>query len=238
MIKYDDKLNRRISNITKTFNRKIANLRSKGVTNLPEPTTVANLKSEYYNRKDLETKLNEMQMFNQRGSEKLKRVGNRWFSQFEIDLFKNRVKTEKSMINKEIAVSYVSDKDEYSVQLVNRAITLSKPWQELITSKRVYSSIMQRRQNINTAMDSYLEALFTDLYTLDYPTSKIKEMEKKLKTLTPRQLQYMLENEPLAKVIFDYYHELTRDEEAKWDDVYEAINTFYEDLDRIISKYK
>lgn len=227
-----------MSKIVSTYNRKISNLRSKGVTHLPEPTSISSLKQEYYNRKDLETKLNEMQLFNQRGAEKLQRVGNRWFSQFEIDLFRNRVKTEKALLNKEIQVSYVSDKDEYSVQLVNRVKTLSKPWQELITSKRVYGSIMERRQNINQAMDSYLEALFTDLYTLDYPTARIKEMEKKLKKLTPRQLQYMLENEPLAKVIFDYYHELTRDEETSWDDVYEAINLFYEELDRIISKYK
>lgn len=237
MINYDQNLIKRMNQAVYSYNRKIANLHSKGYKNTPEQITIKDLKKQYYVRKDLEQKLSEMELFNKRGSEKAVKVGNRWFTQFNIDLFKRRLKTERALVNKEIEKAYEAGNIEDAKQLQNRIELYSKDWQKLMTSAKSYKQIMERRESINTTMDSYISSLFTDLYSIDYPEERIREMEKKLKTLTPRQLQYMLENESIAKSIFDYYHALTRGEEFD-DDPVDVINEFYNSLDYLIDKYK
>ena len=241
MINYDANLSKRMSNIVRSYNRKISNLNLKGNLRTPKRITIKDLKEQYYTRKDLIHKLNEMEKWTERGSENLTKVGNRWYTQFEIDLFRQRLKTERALLNKELEVSANVTKDEYSKQLLNKVERYSQDWQTLMSNRKTYEQIMFHRENINQTMDSYLTALFTDFYSFDYPQERIDKMTKELKKLTPRQLQLMLETEPLAKSVFDYYHALTREQKMSkkaMSNVRESFDAFYENIEYLVKKYK
>lgn len=244
MISYDDKLNRRLQKVTKAFNRKVNKLQSSGVSRIPKKVSIKQIKKDFYIRRDLESYLSDLERFTKRGSEDLVKVKNRYYTNYEVELFKLNLKRERMALVKEIEAAYTSTplneakKDVYSIQLIHRYEMLQEDWQDLISSKKTYEQIMGRKEAIRDTMDSYLEALFVDAYTIDFDKDKIDEMKKKLLTLSPRKLQHMLENEPLAQVIFDYYHELTRNEDSKYDNTYDAFMEFYNNLDYIIDQYK
>lgn len=246
MIVYDDKLNERIYKIVKAFNRKASNLQSKGRP-APKLASVAGIKKTFRNskRSELDAYLKDLERFNKRGSEKTQTIRNKIYSQYDIDLFKLNLQRERLALNKEIesAITYnpVSDSenDAYSKQLLNRAKRLNKSWQELIRNQRTYNSVMAKKKTINETKANYLDVLMADAEKLGYDPEKIKVMKAKLSKLSPRGLQYMLENEPLAKVVFDYYHFWTRDEEFAYEDTpYSVFDAFYENLDYIVSQYK
>lgn len=246
MINYDDKLNERIKRITKAFNRKASSLQSKGLK-APEKVSYYDIKSAFQNsnRYDLESYLSDLERFTKRGSEKTQTIRNKIYSNYEIELFKLNLKRERLAIHKEIesATTYEpvlpKENDAYSQQLLNKVKLLDKNWQELIRNERSYNMIMGKKSSIRQTKTNFLDTLFYDAETLGYDEDKINEMKRKLSKLSNRGLQYMLENETLAKAVFDYYHTLTRGEEFDYDMTpYDIFDSFYENLDYIISRYK
>ena len=246
MINYDDKLNERMKRIVKAFNRKASSLQSKG-RKAPEKVSYAGIKEAFKtsNRYDLESYLTDLERFTKRGSEKTQTIRNKVYTNYDIELFKLNLKRERLALNKEIesATTYEpvipKESDAYSTQLLNRVKRLEKNWQELIRNEQTYNMIMGKKSSIRQTKANFLDTLFYDAETLGYDTDKIEEMKRKMSKLSNRGLQYMLENEPLAKAVFDYYHSITRGEDFDYDmSPYDLFNTFYENLDYILSRYK
>lgn len=246
MINYDDKLNERMKRIVKAFNRKASSLQSQG-RKAPSKVSVVGIKGSFKDssRNDLESYLTDLERFTKRGSEKTQTIRNKVYTNYDIELFKLNLKRERMAIHKEIesATTYdpvmPKENDAYSQQLLNKVKLLDKNWQELIRNERSYNMIMGKKSSIRQTKSNYLDTLFYDAETLGYDADKIDEMKRKLSKLSNRGIQYLLENEPLAKAVFDYYHTLTRGEDFDYDMTpYDIFDSFYENLDYIISRYK
>lgn len=247
MIRYDREYNATISKVVSNFNRKIARLERIGGGKLPAKVSIRAIKSQYTNRAELNRYLRELQRFSKRGAENIVNINGEHYTNYEVDIFKRRLKSERSRTTKDIKVaqSYQSatpmQHDIYLANLITRREELSKSWQEIIGEKFGQKLLIEPSRNVQT-YDNLLETLFVDAYQVDFEDEKIEYIKSRLLRLRPRQLMRALEDDPNIQAIFDYYHSLTRTSGGMSnEDIVEARRTFqelYENIDAIIERYK
>ena len=92
MIRYDSEYNKTISRVVSNYNRKIARLSNAGVDLLPSKVSIRTIKNQFTNRRDLNVYLRELQKFSKRGAENIVTIDGNRFTQYDIDVFKSRLR--------------------------------------------------------------------------------------------------------------------------------------------------
>jgi hypothetical protein len=69
MINYDKQFNAKINRIVRDFNRKVTKLQNEGMKYIPDPITVNDLKSTYFERNSLKRRLRQLERFTRDGAE-------------------------------------------------------------------------------------------------------------------------------------------------------------------------
>ena len=242
MIRYDSEYNANIQRVVSNFNRKVARLNKAGNTGIPEKVSVRELKSKFVTRSELNQYLRDLKLFSKRGSENIVTIDGKDFTQYDIDLFRRRLRSERKRLTQEIqkAESYHSkypmQHDIYTSNMKSKRTSLSGKWSDIIVTKageKLFDEPYRRAE----IYDNYLEILFQDAYQMDYDENKINYIKQKLLELSPRKFIQALEGDPNIKYIFDYYHSLTRtskeDPNAK-----DAFDQLYNNIDAIVAQYK
>lgn len=71
MINYDKQFNAKINRIVRAFNAKVKRLQNQGLKYVPERTSVADLKSTYFERDSLKRRLKQLEKFTTKGAEEI-----------------------------------------------------------------------------------------------------------------------------------------------------------------------
>ena len=240
MVRYDQAYNNKIARTVANFNRKVARLQKAGLTNIPSKVSIKDIKNRFDNRSDINYYLRDLQRFSKRGAEKTVTINGREFTQYDIEIFRRRLKTERARVRKDIeeAMSqkptYPMRHDIYTANLRTRQAKLSENWQDILVS-RIGQKIKDEPVKRNEIYDNYLEVLFQDAYVMDYDEEKLMYIRDKLVKLKPRQFIKALENDPNIQLIFDYYHSLTRT--GSEIDATDAFDELYKNIDAIVAQY-
>lgn len=242
MINYDDQYNKKIQRTVDNFNRKIARLNKIGLPGLPSKVSIKSIKNQFDNRTDLNVYLRELQKFGKRGAEKIVTIDGNEFTQWDIDVFRSRLRRERASLSRDITraqqtqTRYPMQHDIYTQSLKSKRQALSGQWSSIIVEKVGQKIIDEPMKRLET-YDNYLEILFQDAYQIGFEDEKIEYIKEKLLKLRPRQFLRALEDDPNIQFIFDYYHSLTRtsgfDNNAR-----DAFQNLYENIDAIVAKYK
>lgn len=242
MIRYDSNYNANIQRVVSNFNRKVARLNKAGVTNIPQKVSVRDLKSKYFTRSEMNQQLRDLMLFSKRGSENLVTINGKEFTQYDIDLFRRRLQTERRRLSQEIQRAesfkskYPMQHDIHTSNMKARRAALSGNWSKLITSS-MRERIINEPYKRSEIYDNYLEVLFQDAYQMGYDDAKINYIKEKLLELPPRKFMQALESDPNIQYIFDYYHSLTRTSQAD-PNATDAFDQLYENIDEIVAQYK
>ena len=242
MIRYDSEYNANIQRVVSNFNRKVARLNKAGVQGIPQKVSVRGLKSKYYTRTEMNQYLRDLQLFSKRGSENIVTIDGKQFTQYDIDLFRRRLRNERSRVSQEIqrAESYKSkyplQHDIYTSNLRSKRAALSGKWSNLIKTG-MREKIVEEPYKRSEIYDNYIEILFQDAYQMGYDDNKLNHIKEKLFELPPRKFIQALESDPNIQYIFDYYHSLTRTSQAD-PNATDAFDQLYENIDEIVAQYK
>lgn len=243
MIRYDSAYNQKINRVVSNFNQKVRRLEKEEGRLLPSTVSVKEIKSQFMNRRDLNVYLRELERFGKKGAENIVNVGGKEHTEYEIDIFKHRLRRERERLNRDIeSERLISSKypmqHNIAVQnMMNRREKLSESWGYLINSG-LSEAIGNYERRLET-YDNYFNVLFQDAYQADYDEEKLQYIREKLMELSPSKFIKALENSPEIQEIFNYYHSLTRrnsnmdENEAKR--VYDKL---YDEIDEIVKKYK
>lgn len=243
MIRYDSEYNKNIARVVSNFNRKIARLQTQGACNLPDKVSVKGLKSQFTSRGDLNRRLRELQRFGRRGAENIVMIDGKKFTEYDVDIFRRRLRSERARLNKDIASAefdrsaYPIKHDIYTANLRSKREALSASWKDLIITRAGEKLINEPIKNAQI-YDNYLDILFQDAYQMDFDEDKIEYIKEKLLKLKPRQFIRALEDDPNIQYIFDYYHSLTRGSSFGDHNGIDAFQQLYENIDAIVEKYK
>lgn len=242
MIRYDSEYNANIQRVVSNFNRKVARLNKAGVTNIPQKVSVRELKSRVANRAEMNQYLRDLQLFSKRGSENIVTIDGKEFTQYDIDLFRRRLRNERKRLTKELQKAesmeskYPLQHDIYTSTVRSRRTALSGKWADLITGS-IREKLIEEPYRRAVLYNTYLEIMFQDAYQLNFPDDKIEYIKKKLLELPPRKFIQALESDPNIQYIFDYYHSLTRSSQAD-PNGRDAFEQLYENIDEIVEQYK
>lgn len=242
MIRYDSNYNANIQRVVSNFNRKVARLNKAGVTNIPQKVSIRDLKTKYFTRSEMNQQLRDLQLFSKRGSENLVTINGKEFTQYDIDLFRRRLQTERRRLSQEIQRAesfkskYPMQHDIHTSNMKARRAALSGNWSKLITSS-MRERIIYAPYNRSEIYDNYLEVLFQDAYQMGYDDTKLNYIKEKLLELPPRKFMQALESDPNIQYIFEYYHSLTRTSQAD-PNATDAFDQLYENIDEIVAQYK
>lgn len=241
MIRYDSSYNQEINRVVSNFNRKVRRLEKEERELLPTPVKVQDLKEKFTNRRDLNIYLNELRRFSKRGAEEVMDVGGKKFTRYQVDIFKRRLRRERTRLTKQIKAEesvqhrYPMQHAIYLQNLRNRRSSLGQDWEYLITTKNSekigdYFSKLETYEN-------YFEVLFQDAYMTGFSEEKIRYIKEKLSKLSPDQFVRALENTPEIQYVFEYYHSLIRQGGIPDKNANAAYQALYEKVDSIVEQY-
>lgn len=242
MIRYDSEYNKNIARVVSNFNRKISRLQKLGNEVLPSKVYVSDIKSKFDNRRDLNQYLRDLQRFSKRGAENVVTIGSKQFTKYDIDLFRRRLRSERTRLRKDLADAdnykskYPMQHDIYTANIRAKKQKLTAKWSDLIVSG-IQEKLINEPYRRSVIYDNYLEILFQDAYQMGYPEDRIEYIKSKLLQLSPRKFIRALEGEPNIQYIFDYYHSLTRTSLADPNGL-DAFDQLYQNIDSIVEHYK
>lgn len=242
MIRYDSEYNKNIARVVSNFNRKISRLQKLGNEVLPSKVYISDIKSKFDNRRDLNQYLRDLQRFSKRGAENIVTIGSKQFTQYDIDLFRRRLRSERTRLRKDLADAenykskYPMQHDIYTANIRAKKQKLATKWSDLIVSG-IQEKLINEPYRRSVIYDNYLEILFQDAYQMGYPEDRIEYIKSKLLQLSPRKFIRALEGEPNIQYIFDYYHSLTRTSLAD-PNALDAFDQLYQNIDSIVEHYK
>ena len=242
MIRYNSTDNKNIERVVSNFNRKIARLQKAGYSQLPSKVSIRTIKSQFSTRRDLNVYLRDLQRFGRRGAEDIVTIDGKDFTKYDIDIFRRSLRREKSRLEREIAqaqtmtTQYPMQHDVYTANLKARRSALSGKWADIITTQ-LREKLIEEPYRHAVIYDNYLEILFQDAYQIGFEDEKIEYIKERLLKLPPRKFIRALEDDPNIQYIFDYYHSLTRTSYMD-NNVYDAFQQIYENIDAIVEKYR
>lgn len=242
MIRYDSEYNKNIARVVSNFNRKISRLQKLGNEVLPSKVYVSDIKSKFDNRRDLNQYLRDLQRFSKRGAENIVTIGSKQFTKYDIDLFRRRLRSERTRLRKDLAdeenykSKYPMQHDVYTANIRAKKQKLAAKWSDLIVTG-IQEKLINEPYRRSEIYDNYLEILFQDAYQMGYPEDRIEYIKSKLLQLSPRKFIRALEGEPNIQYIFDYYHSLTRTSLADPNGL-DAFDQLYKNIDSIVEHYK
>lgn len=243
MIRYDSAYNQKINRVVSNFNQKVRRLEKEEGRLLPSTVSVKEIKSQFMNRRDLNVYLRELERFGKKGAENIVNVGGKEHTQYEIDIFKHRLRRERERLSRDIEKERVTS-SKYPMQhniavqnMMNRREKLTESWEYLINSG-LSEAIGNYERRLET-YDNYFDVLFQDAYQADYDEKKLQHIREKLMELSPSKFTRALESSPEIQEIFNYYHSMSRrNSNMEENEVKRVYDKLYDEIDEIVKKYK
>lgn len=226
-IKYTPEFNRKIRQILKNYNRKVARLESKSPASkrIPPHITARSLKSTYTSRTDLERKLKLLESFSQEKMQKTTMISsdNVRTNQYEYESFKLNQKVAKQRIQRLLNINRKKDKAEGRLLPSQRTRSLhaqlktiekaSKPnfsYQSYLASRNIADRYSDRREESDKRFyENFFDMLWADQIYAEIDPDLIQDIHDQIEQLTPEQLLEMYNNEPDISRLVEDYHKYT-----------------------------
>ena len=228
-IRYDTKLSREHAKTVRNFNAKVRRLERLERELIPSRVSVAQLKEEFTDRKDLQRRLRELQSFSKRGAEDIITTsGGVRTTRYEFKLTKERARIAKIRLTRDIRIlgeatptvygkkqprKFVEMGSEELSNLQAKRKSLDKDINKLSKSqyetfaRRAYEEAYDRWNSERGAkfFQSYMDILDKAGYMAGVPTEVIEHIKNSMRKLTLTQFGAMMSLERAFKSIIDYY---------------------------------
>lgn len=265
-IRYDKKLNSEITKVVRNFNNKINRLEKlQNDLILPDKITKKSLIEEYYTRKDLQRKLNELKRFSTRGIEKaVETKAGLKLTEYELINLKkestrikkyltreiNRMRTTKPKVfGKVQSATFSQMGDTLYLNLLTRREAIEKDVniltkEEYQRYKKLILKTAKNKEYMNSVFKENYFKMITDLgYYYNYNKEKLKFLEGKLNKLSPNEFLKLFQNDKSIRAILDYYPVITDtlssiNPKAIRKDVKVLYDKLIDNIDDIIKNYR
>lgn len=228
-IRYDKKLSRELARTVRNFNAKVRRLERLERELIPSRVSVASLKDEFTNRKELQRRLRELQGFSKRGAEDIITTsGGVRTTRYEFKLTKERARIAKIRLGRDIRIlgeatptiygkkqprKFVEMGSEELSNLEAKRKSLDKDINKLSQTqyeafaRRAYEEAYNRWTSERGAkfFQSYMDILDKAGYMAGVPAETIEHIKDSLRKLTLTQFGAMMTLERAFKSIIDYY---------------------------------
>lgn len=265
-IRYDKKLESEINRVIRNFNSKINRLTK--VQNdliLPDKITKKTLKENYYTRKDLQRKLNELKRYSTKGIEKtIETKAGLKLSEYELINLKKESARIKRNLTREIKnlrttkpkvfgkiqnATFAQMGDTMYLNLLARREALEKDINTLTKEeyeryKKLVLKTAKNKEYMNNIFKENYRKMLTDLgYYYNYDKEKMKVLEGKLNKLSPNEFLKLFQNDKSIKAIIDYYPIITDtlssiNPKDIQDDVKVLYDNLIDNIDDILENYR
>ena len=248
-IRYDSQLKAEIRKTVKAFNAKIRRLENKGVTSalLPNKVSSKEIQQGILNRRDLRSRLQQLQEFSSAGTA-VESEGGLIGTDILFQYRQGEANKAIKEINKEyekvlkLNTRYPMMQSEYTSNLRSKMEYLSRDIKSMdIRQVNIFNKNIltpeQRTIKDETFYINFSRMLFFDAYKAALPASLISEIMQKLEKLSPSKILELFNTEPSFKAVTDTYQKGKREAEDVTDEEtreqFEALN---ERLDEILAE--
>lgn len=228
-IRYDKKLSREIARTVRNFNSKVRRLERLERELVPSRVSVAALKEEFTNRRELQRRLRELQSFSKRGAEDIiTTAGGVKTTRYEFKLTKERARIAKIRLSREIRILGEATPTIYGKKTPRRLVEMGSEELSNLQAKRAsldkdinkvsksqYETLARRAyeeaySSWNTErgakfFQSYMDILDKAGYMAGVPTETIEHIKNSLRKLSLTQFGSIMNLERAFKSIIDYY---------------------------------
>lgn len=268
MIRYDEKLNRKIKNLVNRYNAKINRLEKKeylyGAVSIPERINTKYFKENYNFRSELVRALKIHEMFLKRGSEKLTNFEGARVSEYEKRtlikeraLAKRRINTQikfyettkPKIMGNEAIVSFAQIGEKVYLNAIRKRQFYNKKIKGL-TSKEINDFINRLRRNskktsANIFKDNFIEIIIDVLYVNGFSHADVHKVVMVLQKMKAKEFYNFYKNEKALELIMTIYKlintfgtDKVADEEVAVGNQREFIEEFIENIEEISKEYK
>lgn len=216
MAKFTKDFNKEIYRTVKSFNQRIKRAEARGLTNLPERQSVAELKARYSTVKDLKKELGLLRRLN-RNQDALHIVttkGGARLTKWEYDYMKKNLEPLKKFYDVMLKVGKNRFKNyPYNTALKEDVLNLERrrdylnrnltalTRSELLTFRRYLSKYKQYDKRTNNYYDLYLKDLDGVIRNSGFP-KVAKDVKKKLSNISPQVFAEVVKNHDFMHDIF------------------------------------
>lgn len=216
-IRYDSQLKEELRRTVKAFNAKIRRLEAKGVTAalLPDKVSVKELKAGITNRRDMRSRLKQLQDFSSAGVA-TESEGGLIGTDILFQYRQGEANRAIQEINKEyekvlnLDTRYPMMQSEYTSNLKSKMDYLARDVKSMdirqinIFNKNLLSP-EQKTIKDETFYQNFNRMLFFDAYKANLPPSLIRSISEKLEQIPPSKLLELHATEPAFKAVTDTY---------------------------------
>lgn len=216
-MKYTKEQNLELRKAVANFNKKRKRLEQKGVSPslLPSKASVKALKLAYDNKRDLNSRLNQLSKFTARGSIRENQKGiqgtDELFKYRQQELNKRKQSVSQKLVRlKRTKTPYKSVKEDAELNLKAREKYLDKDIEQvdLNTLQKLNKNALSREE-LAVMDERYYNNVFKMFYQeaqyANYDAGKRKAIENELRKLSPQQLVELTETDPIVKSIVEQY---------------------------------
>lgn len=228
MINYNKQFEARMNKIVRNFNAKVNRLQKQGMKYLPEKTSVAELKANYFERDSLKRRLKQLERFSTKGAEDIVELGGgakatkwqvntllsdmKYMKQYysrKIDTYGNIIPT---VSGQKQTVSYARMGDAKYENLKVLRKSLNKDINKLDQSdfnrlnRKVKSQIRRKEQQKYIFWANYFTFLEDVGYKADIDPELIERVKNKLSNIDIDDFMALYEHEEGVLDLVDYYN--------------------------------
>lgn len=265
-IRYDKALNKEINRVIGNFNAKVRRLeQNTDLMTIPDTISKRELKQSVRTRRELYRKLKELKTFSKRGIErpietlkgakiskydylKLKKEVTRMKRKLTEDIKKYKI-TKPKVYGKYQDVTFAQTGDNAYLTVLAQREKLNKNLMQFDAEQFVkFGNFIKRLDETRNYYDTLFKSYYIDMFTglgreMGYDEEKLKEIEKKLSTLTPDNFYKLFKEEKSIQAVKDYDYSPHKkfggqiDIDAIRDDVFEKYDAIYDNIDEILKDY-
>lgn len=253
-IRYTSELNNEMRRSVKNFNAKVTYMENKNYRNIPERTSVRELKARYSKRSDLIREINRLNSFKK--TDLVKRIetdgGNKaikWQLDFikantenAKEYFQNEYKRVSKRLGKFPGERTYLDTISAKIELLERDINYMNQ-SDFRSTYNIVNEFAMSPTRRKAQYRGYLSEVEWLMNKLGYEDEKIEKLFNKFTTLTPSQFLYAYDNNDIIAKIYRLYHKdygdaeghlTTRTEEQARD----LVDEFFAQVDDIVKDAK
>lgn len=264
MINYNKQFEERINKVVRNFNAKVRRLEKEGMKYLPEKTSVAELKANYFERDSLKRRLKQLERFSTKGAEEIVTLGGgakatkwevntllsdmKYMKQYysrKIDTYGNIIPT---VLGQKQTVSYARMGDAKYENLKVLRKSLNKDINKLEQAdfnklnRKVKAQMRRKEQQKYIFWANYFTFLEDVGYKADIDPELLERVKQKLSNIDIDDFMALYENEESVLDLVDYYNiQKIRaggfqkpDKDGKGVDEVGAIEKIFQTLDLMI----
>lgn len=241
MIRFDADYNSEIYKTVRNFNRKLKRLKSKGISNLPEPISTRELKRNYQERGLMNKQLKLYRQFGQRDAlEEIETSGGAKLSKWELEYYKANVNNTIKFLEREekrikdINTDYRVLRNDFrnnlktKINILERGLDESTP-KLLQSQKQIISDFLANETRMRAGFKNWLSIIDRASAFAKVDPATVKSLKNKLQNLSEQQFTDLYHTQGLVQRIFELQYE-----EDKGTSDAEDIDTLITSLDEEI----